>query len=121
MVSEDTIYTKIGGEGAIEAVVSDFYDRVLSDPMLEPYFEEADMDELHDHQVRFISAATGGPVDYDGRDMERAYEGLGITGEAFLRITMHFTEALEENGIPDEEIETIMETVAKLKGTVVEQ
>jgi len=69
-----TIYARIGGNEAVESVVADFYDRVFSDPLLQPYFEDIDRDALYAHQVQFISAVAGGPVSYDGADMQAAHE-----------------------------------------------
>ena len=36
-------YEVVGGGPAVSAVVNDFYERVLSDPQLAPYFEGVDL------------------------------------------------------------------------------
>ncbi|WP_248898222.1 group I truncated hemoglobin [Haloplanus halobius] len=121
MSSADSLYTKIGGREAVEAVVSDFYDRVFEDPNLKPYFEGTDKDALYAHQVQFISAVTGGPVSYDGDDMQQAHEGMGITEEDFDRVATYLAEALEANGVAEDNAEAILGQVASLKPEVVEQ
>lgn len=115
------MYEDIGGNEAIEAVVSDFYERVLSDPLLEPYFEETNMDALFAHQVQFVSAVAGGPVDYGGDDMQDAHEGMGITEEAFSHVAGHLADALRVNGVSEPHVETIIEEVAALEDDVVGQ
>ena len=39
-------YEVVGGGPAVSAVVNDFYERVLSDPQLAPYFEGVDLPRL---------------------------------------------------------------------------
>lgn len=119
-MSTETIYEDIGGREAVEAVVSDFYDRVLVDPLLEPYFEDTDTEQLYAHQVQFVSSVAGGPVEYDGRDMRTAHEGLGITGEAFERVAEHLEAALRANDVPEEHVATILEAFGSYEEDVVE-
>ncbi|EMA46033.1 group I truncated hemoglobin [Halococcus saccharolyticus] len=121
MSATSSMYEDIGGNEAIEAVVSDFYKRVLDDPLLEPYFEETDMDALFAHQVQFVSAVAGGPVDYEGDDMQNAHEGMAITEEAFSHVAGHLADALRANGVSEPHVETIIEEVATLEDDVVGQ
>jgi len=120
MSTTSTIYADIGGRDAVESVVSDFYDRVLDDALLEPYFEDTDMSELFAHQVQFVSAVAGGPVDYDGADMRTAHEGMGITAEAFARVAEHLAAALRENDVPEAYVDAIIDDVAALEDDVVD-
>ncbi|MBV0926076.1 group 1 truncated hemoglobin [Halomicroarcula limicola] len=113
-----TIYREIGGRDAVEAVVADFYDRVLSDERLTPYFEGMDMDELRAHQIQFISAVAGGPVDYGGDDMREAHAHLDITEEDFEAVGDYLESALRANGVDDDSVEAIMAEVMALKDPV---
>jgi len=121
MSEAQSIYAEIGGRDAVEAVVSDFYDRVFEDPVLEPYFENVDRDALYAHQVQFISAVAGGPVSYDGADMQRAHEGMGITEDAFDRVATYLAESLAENGVAEDNVGAILEEVTELEPDVVGQ
>ena len=120
-MSQQSLYAEIGGREAVEAVVDDFYDRVLDDELLQPYFEGVDMEELYTHQVQFVSAVAGGPVAYDGADMQSAHEGMGITEEAFARVATHLDAALRANGVDEEAAEAIIGEVAALEGDVIGQ
>ncbi|AZH24725.1 group I truncated hemoglobin [Haloplanus aerogenes] len=113
-----TIYQDIGGRDAVEAVVDDFYERVLDDDQLTPYFEDTDMADLRTHQIQFISAVAGGPVEYSGGDMREAHDHLGIEEADFDLVGRYLEEALEENGVPEEHVETIMGEVAALKAPI---
>jgi len=116
-----TIYRDIGGRDAVEAVVDDFYERVLDDDQLTPYFEETDMADLRTHQIQFISAVAGGPVEYGGDDMREAHDHLGIEEEHFDLVGRYLQAALEDNGVPAEHVEEIMAEVVALKAPVLDR
>jgi len=113
-----TIYQDIGGRDAVEAVVDDFYERVLDDDRLTPYFEDTEMEDLRAHQIQFISAVAGGPVEYSGADMREAHEHLGIEEADFDLVGRYLQEALEDNSVPADHVEAIMAEVATLKAPV---
>ncbi|WP_089698036.1 group I truncated hemoglobin [Halogranum gelatinilyticum] len=116
-----TVYNEIGGQAAVEAVVDDFYDRVLSDDQLVHFFDDQDMAELRAHQVQFISAVAGGPVDYTGDDMREAHEHLDISESDFAAVAEHLEAALRANGVDDDNVEAILSEVAALKAPVLGQ
>ncbi|WP_255170030.1 group I truncated hemoglobin [Natrononativus amylolyticus] len=112
------VYHEIGGREAVEAVVADFYDRVLADEQLQPYFEGMDMTELRAHQVQFISAVTGGPVEYTGSGMREAHAHLNIEEADFDAVGAHLEAALRENGVDEANVDAIMSEVVALKDPV---
>ncbi|MFC6724569.1 group 1 truncated hemoglobin [Halobium palmae] len=114
-----TVYSQIGGRTAVESVVDDFYERVLADDRLAGFFEGMDMAELRSHQVQFISAVAGGPVEYTGDDMREAHDHLDIAEEEFDLVARYLERALRENGVGDDNVEAIMSEVADLKDPVV--
>lgn len=114
-----SIYTDIGGRVAVDAAVSDFYQRVLADPSLLPYFDGVDIDHLKRHQRAFIGAALGGPVAYAGRDMATAHAGLEITSEAFDAVVQHLAATLTSLGVPDATIGEIAGALLPLKADIV--
>jgi hemoglobin len=118
-MSESSLYERLGGEAALDAVVDDFYDRVLADEELRPYFEDVSMDELRDHQTQFLSAVTGGPVEWDGQDMDRAHAHLDVTSEDFAAVAEHLRATLVALDVPEEERTAVMETVAMLEPSIV--
>ncbi|RBI63870.1 group 1 truncated hemoglobin [halophilic archaeon] len=116
-----TIYQDIGGRDAVEAVVTDFYDQVLADDQLAPYFDGMDMDELRAHQVQFISAVAGGPVDYTGDDMRDAHAHLDIDEDDFDTVGRYLESALRMNGVDEDDVEAIMSEVRLLKDPVLDR
>ena len=113
-----TIYSQIGGRDAVEAVVDDFYDHVLSDDRLAGFFEEMDMEELRAHQVQFISSVAGGPVEYTGGDMRGAHAHLGIDDGDYDAVCTHLERALRGNGVGDDNVEAILSEVEDLRAPI---
>lgn len=115
---QESIYSDIGGRDAVESVVSEFYDRVLADERLAHYFEDQDMTELRAHQVQFVSAVAGGPVEYDGADMRAAHEGMGLGDAEFDAVAEHLDAALRANDVGSENREAILSKVEALRDPV---
>ncbi|EMA39029.1 group I truncated hemoglobin [Halococcus hamelinensis] len=114
----DSVYEEIGGKAAVEAVVEDFYDRVLSDDRLVGFFDGTDMAELRAHQVQFISAVAGGPMTYSGDEMRDAHRHLDIREADFEAVGTHLERALRENGVDEANIAAIMDEVSALEDPI---
>lgn len=118
-MTDDTLYEKLGGRQAIEAVVDRFYERVLADDRLAGFFDDADVESLRDHQAAFLTYVTGGAESYAGRSMREAHAGLGITEEDFAAVAAHLAATLDEFDVPEEHAEEVLAAVAGLKEEVV--
>jgi hemoglobin len=116
-----TLYEQLGGSENIEAVVGQFYERILSDKDLRPIFDGVDMDRLRGHQAKFISFALGGPNLYSGRGMKNAHQGLGITEEQFMAVAGHLIDALVSFNVPAEVTDQVIAKIATLKDEIVEE
>ncbi|MFC3995785.1 group 1 truncated hemoglobin [Nocardiopsis sediminis] len=114
-----TIYDRIGGHEAIEAVVDDFYVRVLADEHLAGFFTGTNMSRLKGRQAEFFSAALGGPVTYTGRGMKEVHAGLNIGREHFELVAAHLTDALLKAGVPEDTTGEIIAAIAPLAGDIV--
>ncbi|MGH1565373.1 group I truncated hemoglobin [Mumia sp. DW29H23] len=109
---EQTPYARVGGGKAVSVVVDRFYQLVLADPQLAPYFDSTEMANLKRHQVQLISHLLGGPVEYSGRELRDAHAGLDISSGDYALVTQHLVAALTEAGVPDD-------IIASLGGTLV--
>jgi hemoglobin len=95
-------YEAVGGGPAVSAVVSDFYERVLGDSQLAPYFDGVDMTRLKRHQALLVTQVLGGPANYDGRALSEAHAGLGIDQDDFNAVVGHLAAAMKDAGVPDD-------------------
>jgi len=117
--TETTIYDAIGGEPALVAVVSDFYDRVLADPELTGFFAGVSMARLQGRQVEFFAAALGGPVTYSGASMKDAHWGRGIEQRHFDLVAGHLAASLAGAGVPADIVGQIIGAIAPLSADIV--
>ena len=62
----------------IAEVIDDFYDHVLADPELKPFFRNTYSDKLRSMQREFFGAALDGPITYTGRPLSHVHHGRGI-------------------------------------------
>ena len=119
MTAEDTLYERLGGQDAIDAVVEEFYDRVLADEDLQSYFAETDTEALRDHQSAFLTFVTDGAEEYNGPGMGPAHEHLDVTPEAFASVAEHLDASLRACGVAEADREELMAAVAGLEDDVV--
>ena len=93
---------------------------LLGDPQLAPYFEGVDLARLKRHQVLLISQVLGGPATYDGRPLDQAHAGLGISHDDFAAVAGHLVAAMREAGVPEDIIMRAIAVVASTEPDIVE-
>ncbi len=106
MTADASLYERLGGASAIDAAAELFYRKVLSDPLLEPYFADVDMDRQAAKQAAFLTLALGGPNGYTGRDLRTAHAGLaGLSDGHVDKVLEYLAATLRELGAADEDID----------------
>jgi truncated hemoglobin YjbI len=83
-----TLYSRLGGNAAISAVVDDFIGKVAADARINAFFaaaaaDPARLNKLKLNLVNQIGQASGGPEKYTGLDMKTAHKGMKITDAQF--------------------------------------
>lgn len=106
--TDPSLYERLGGEPAIEAIVKTLYGRVLADPELQPFFEHTSMEKQSTMQHEFLCAALGGPMAYTGKPLSHAHQGRGITTRHFARFAQHLLDALHEMGVSSEDADAVI-------------
>jgi hemoglobin len=71
-----SVFEQLGGQGAVEAAVDNFYRRVLTDDRVSKFFDGVDMDGQRAKQKAFLTMAFGGPHNYSGKDMRQGHAHL---------------------------------------------
>jgi hemoglobin len=111
-MSETTLYDRLGGHDGIRAVVDDFYDRLVADEELGPFFEDADMERLRKTQTDFLCEAAGGPETYDAAPVREAHLHVPFTPDHIQRAVELLYESLDAFDVPEEDAEAVVEAVA---------
>lgn len=114
-------FLAIGGTSAVSAVVEEFYIRLLADPATAGFFEPmvaADgLAALKRHQILLLTKVLGGPDRYAGRDLEAAHAHLGVTEDAYRRVSLHLLTVMHDFKVPMDvlvAVDGILRSVAPL-------
>ena len=114
-----SIYEQLGEEVGIRKAVDEFYERLLADPQVAHYFEGANLPRLRIHQTQLLSQVTGGPIQYEGRDLATAHARLSITGPDFDRVVEHLAGTLSDLGVEQATIGQIGEALVAHRDEIV--
>lgn len=118
-IKQATLYERLGGEEKVRKIVRDVLQKNYDNPIIGHHFKSIDMEKLNQLVFDFFSMGTGGPHKYTGRDMRTAHASLGITNDDFERANIDTILALQENGVPEAEINEIIGILDSMKGDVV--
>lgn len=101
--SEPSLFDRVGRVPGVTRLIDRFYENVLKDPTMRPYFQNVEMRKLRRMQFEFFSAALGGPTAYSGPSMHYAHQGRHITREHFQTFVEHLFTTLQECDLSDED------------------
>ena len=114
-----TLFDRVGGAPAVDALVDEFYARMLADPDLMSWFTGVDVGRLKEHQRAFIAVGLGGPEYYEGRSMREAHGGLSVDTIAYSRTVDHLRESLTALGVEDPLRSQIVSQIERLRPMIV--
>jgi hemoglobin len=106
-----TIFERNGGFASVRKIVSTFYDYMLDDETMAPYFAGVDMRRQIDHQSKFISAVMGGPGSYSDDHLQRVHARLGIDHKAFAIMGSLLKEAMEDHDMAPADVDAVMHEI----------
>ena len=117
----DTLYKTIGGRSRIQSAVTIFYEKVLADQSLRPFFDGLNLEHLRARQSMFLSMLLGGQFVYTGKDIGEAHEHprlAGMTDVHFDVFIKHFRDTLGEVGVEAVTIDKVMALLEANRKTV---
>lgn len=116
-----SLYQKLGGEAAINAVVDKFYDFMLVDSRINHFYQNINLKKLRCRQKQFITLVTGGPSNYEGTDMKTAHCKLNISKEDFDITWEHLEEALKYFSVQINLISQLKKIFYSVEGEIVKK
>lgn len=114
-----SVYEAIGGRAALVAAVDGFFERMLADPALSPFFPGGVSAVHRRYLVTILGEALGGPERYRGPGIAESHRGLGISDAHFDRTAGHLDATLDGLGVPRHLTDHIVGIVAGLRHAVV--
>ena len=121
MAPKKSLYERLGGLPAINAVVDDFVGNVARDRRINRFFARTDVPRLKVLLAQQICQATGGPCFYTGRDMKSAHRGMGVSGQHFNALVQDLGKTLNKFKVPAREQKELVAILAPLKKDIVER
>jgi hemoglobin len=118
-MADKSLYDRLGGQGAITAVVDDFVGNVAADKRINGFFARADVPRLTGNLVDQICQATGGPCVYKGKDMMTAHKGMGISDADFAALVEDLVKTLDKFNVPTKEKGELLNVLGPLKPQIV--
>ena len=119
-VDPNSLYARLGQRPGIEAVATDFTNRMAKDRRVNKRFANTNAQVFIAKLTDQICQASGGPCTYAGKDMKAAHAGMGITEADWVVLLEHSTAMLNHLQVPAREQEEILGFFATLKDDIVE-
>jgi hemoglobin len=119
--AKKSLFDRLGGKGAIEAVVDDFLGNVAGDTRIQARFALTDLKDLRNKLVDQVCAATGGPCQYKGGDMKSVHHGMRIKGAEFDALVEDLVKSLDKFKVPAPEKNELIGALAPMKADIVEE
>lgn len=116
---QKSLYDRLGGKPAIQAVVDDFIGNVAADNRINSFFAKTNIPRLNMMLVNQICEATGGPCKYEGRSMKAAHTGMGLSDANFNALVEDLVKSLNKFNVPEREKNELISALAAMKGDIV--
>jgi hemoglobin len=134
-----SLFERLGGEQGITAIVDDFTPRLIQDPRVNwqrngirrsSLFRRdsvvwsatpQNVANLKKHLVQFLALATGGPANYDGKEMKSAHASLRIGNPEFDAAIGDIKASLDKLQVPNKEQKEIIAIIESTRPQIVTQ
>jgi hemoglobin len=126
---EKSLYERLGGEKGIAKIVDEWIARSLNDARVnfaragtEKRWVPADSNiaKVKSALVEFISAASGGPEKYEGREMKSVHQGMAISGGEFDAMKKNLKETLKMLKVGENEQRELFKIIEGVRRNIVE-
>lgn len=114
-----SLYERLGGQPAINAVVDDFVANVAADKRINSFFAHSNIPRLKRLLAEQICAGTGGPCTYTGGDMKTIHAGMGITNPQFNALVEDLVKSLNKYQVPPKEQQELLAVLGPMRSDIV--
>jgi len=117
---EKSLYERLGGQPAVEAVIKDFAGRVLADSRINKKFAKSDADRLVTNLITFVCKGTGGPCEYKGLSMKKSHKKMGVTTGEFNALVEDLVATLDKFDVKQKERDDLLKVLGPMASDIVE-
>jgi hemoglobin len=118
-----TLYDRLGGYDAINAVANNLLPRMMADRLLGRFWQHRGEDGLAREKqllIDFLCSAAGGPMYYTGRDMKLSHKGMRISEADWQAFLGHLNATLDAFALPAPERGEVLTFMESTKADIVE-
>lgn len=98
-------FERLGAEGGLRAIITDFVGRTFGDVMIGFLFQGKPQQRITEMEYRFAAEHLGGPVVYNGRPLGSAHGKSPIMGGHFARRRQILIDTLADHQAPPDVVE----------------
>jgi hemoglobin len=120
-VAENSLYERLGGYEAIAGIISNLYDRMVSDPQVWYYWKGHSSDNKAAERQLFtdlVCASAGGPVIFQAQDLKTNHKGLGISKVEWEFFVTLAAETLDQTSLNEGKKEELFCLLARSKAAI---
>ena len=119
-----TLYERLGGTPGITSIVDDVIEAHMNNAAIsarfKPYLDHPErLEKIRQHTIDFFTAGSGGSIEYHGRDMQTAHQGMNISAAEYMHVIDDIMKVLEKHHIDDESKKDVLAIVWSLKETII--
>jgi hemoglobin len=118
-VQDQTLYQRLGGKPAIDAVVGDAVDNVAADARINQRFAHADIPRLKKNLADLVCLRTGGPCAYTGRNMADSHDHEFIRDDEFDALVEDLVKSLNKYKVPNPEQGQLLAILGQMRNSIV--
>jgi hemoglobin len=116
-----TLYQRLGGMPAIEAVSNRLIDKTSADVRTRRTFDGVNLVKVKKSLALMLCQASGGPCVYKGDSMKEVHQGMAITSEEFKLMAGFADQTMAELGVGAKERSEVMGLLGPMKSDIVEK
>ncbi len=116
-----TIFERYGGASGIAQLVATHCASLLEHDRLAHRFAQLDMDRVQAEQIRFMTALSGGPEDYEDDSLKQVYAELDLSNAEFEMMLGLYSRSMIEHGYTPSDIDVILSNLTRKRHVLVSQ
>lgn len=119
-LAADTLYQRLGGQPALQAITDQLIDVASTDPNTKRSFHRVNLQRVKEKLAEQFCVLAGGPCTYTGDDMRLVHRGLQITEREFYGLVEQLRTILDARGVGSREKNELLALLAPMKPHVVD-
>lgn len=114
-----SLYERLGANDGLTKIINDTIALHHENSDIAHFFTNVDDDVLAAHVIAFFATGTGGPVNYQGRDMTTAHASMNISNADYDSAVADVLKATNANGVDAESAAEVAAILESLRGPII--